>query len=194
MAAAATRSQTSNKEAISSAKPVSVLFVCLGNICRSPMAEGVFRNLTNYNTPDQHPLISRIDSCGTASFHSGSQPDSRTLAVLKDKAGLPNYRHQARKIKNPSDFEEYDYVIAMDEDNLIDLRDMVKRAKKRELSSGEEMKKVYLYGIFGGKSADEEVQDPYYGGKDGFEIAYEQVTRFGKGLLKHIEEDARREE
>ena len=173
-------------------KPVSVLFVCLGNICRSPLADGLFRALTSFDTPRQHPLIGNIDSCGTGAYHAGDQPDSRTLRVLDEKAGITTYRHKARRIKVPSDFEEYDYLLAMDEDNLIDLRDMVKRAKKRGLLDGDAMEKVHLYGSFGGKKVDEEVGDPYYGGRDGFEIAYEQVERFGKGLLKHIEEEAKK--
>lgn len=79
----------------------------------------------------------------------------------------------------------------MDQDNLIDMRDMVKRAgKKGHLDVGSTMEKVQLYGAFGTKNTDEEVQDPYYGGRDGFEVAYEQVERFGRGLLRHIEEQA----
>jgi low molecular weight phosphotyrosine protein phosphatase len=172
------------------AKPVSVLFVCLGNICRSPMAEGMFRHLTRFNTPEQHPLISRIDSCGTGAYHCGDQPDSRTLAALSTRGGITDYKHKARKIRVPADFEEFDYILAMDEDNRIDIRDMVKRARKKGVL-GEEMKaQVLLYGEFGGKAKDEEIGDPYYGGKSGFEIAYEQVERFGKGLLRHIEENA----
>ena len=152
------------------------------------MAEGYFRQLTNFNTPNQHPLIKDIDSCGTGAYHSGDQPDSRTLSVL-DKAGnITGYRHKARKVRVPSDFLEFDYLIAMDEDNLIDLRDMVKRAKKKRLLTGDEVGKCHLLGQFGGKDAEEEVQDPYYGGRDGFEMAFEQVQRCGKGLLKHIEE------
>ena len=193
--ATATRSQTAaDASTLRNTPPVSVLFVCLGNICRSPMAEGVFRALTSFSTKQQHPLISNIDSCGTGAYHAGDQPDSRTLAVLADYAGITTYRHKARRIKVPSDFEQYDYIIAMDEDNLIDLRDMVKRAKKRGLLSGDELNKVGLFGSFGGKSVDEEVQDPYYGGKDGFEIAFEQVERCGKGLLKHIEAQAKVEQ
>lgn len=113
------------------------------------------------------------------------------MTVLEN-AGISDYRHKARKVKVPSDFEEYDYIVAMDEDNLIDLRDMVKRAKKRSLLSEDGINKVYLYGSFGGKSTDEEVQDPWYGGTDGFDITYEQVERFGRGLLKHIEAEAKK--
>lgn len=184
--AAATRSHTAPETPTS--RRVSVLFVCLGNICRSPMAEGYFRSLTNFNTPCQHPLIKHIDSCGTGAYHSGDQPDGRTLSVLDKAGGIAGYRHKARKVRVPSDFLEFDYLIAMDEDNLIDLREMVKRAKKKGLLTGEEVGKCHLLGEFGGKDAEEEVQDPYYGGRDGFEIAFEQVQRCGKGLLRHVEE------
>jgi len=172
----------------STPKSVSVLFVCLGNICRSPMAEGCFRHLTAFGTDRQHSLIDRIDSCGTGAYHAGDYSDSRTMSVLDDN-GITGYRHKARKIRL-EDFERFDYLIAMDQDNLIDMKDMVKRAKKRGLLSGEEMEKLHLYGAFGAKAKDEEVIDPYYGGRDGFEVAFEQVERFGKGLLERIEADA----
>lgn len=150
------------------------------------MAEGVFRNLTNFNTLSQHPLISRIDSCGTGAYHEGDSPDSRTMSVLEQN-GLKGYKHQARKVRT-SDFEEFDYIIAMDADNLSNLKSLGKRSKKVE---GEEWEsKVRLFGEFGGKSKREEVGDPYYGGRDGFEVAYEQVKRCGEGLLREIEERA----
>lgn len=177
---------TNGEAASEPTKQVSVLFVCLGNICRSPLAEGVFRNLTA-----QNPLISRIDSCGTGAYHAGDQPDSRTLSVLEQN-GISGFRHKARKVKIPSDFEDFDHILAMDDDNLMDLKDMVKRAKKKGLLSGDEVQKVRLYGEFGGKSGDEEVGDPYYGGTTGFSVAYEQVERFGRGLLKHIEDEAKK--
>lgn len=172
--------------ATTSSPPASVLFVCLGNICRSPMAEGVFRSLAANNSH-----IARIDSCGTGAYHTGDQPDPRTLSVL-EQHGITGFKHNARKIRVPADFEEFDYVLAMDEDNLMDLRDMVKRAQKKGSLTGGEIEKVRLYGEFGGKRRDEEVGDPYYGGRNGFEIAFEQVKRFGEGLLKVIEEDAKK--
>jgi len=171
---------------------VSVLFVCLGNICRSTMAEGVFRNLTNFGTPDQHPLISDIDSCGTGAYHAGHSPDSRTMRVLQQN-GLNNYQHAARKVKVPDDFEQFDYVLAMDRENYDDLRDLVKRAKKKGSLGDDALDKVHLYGEFGGKSTKEEIGDPYYGGNEGFTTAYEQVVRCGNGLLKHIEEQAKKQ-
>lgn len=174
-------------------KPVSVLFVCLGNICRSPMAEGVFRDLTSFGTDDQTPLIADVDSCGTGAYHAGDSPDPRTIKVLRAN-NITSYKHAARKVRVPEDFEEFDYVLAMDLDNLEDLKDMVARGVKRKVISAEaaeDMKKrVMLYGTFGGKSKKEEVIDPYYGGGEGFEIAFEQMQRFGKGLLEHIQEGA----
>ncbi|KAK4909769.1 Low molecular weight phosphotyrosine protein phosphatase [Elasticomyces elasticus] len=166
-------------------RPVSVLFVCLGNICRSPMAEGTFRQLTHFGTPQQHPLISNIDSCGTGAYHAGDLSDSRTIAVLK-KNGITDYRHPARKV-TIEDFQEYDYILGMDDENVDDLRDLVKRAAKKGKLSGDEVDKVHLYGVFGGEDCTEEIGDPYYGGGKGFDTAYEQVTIFGKALLEHIE-------
>ncbi|TKA31864.1 hypothetical protein B0A54_16604 [Friedmanniomyces endolithicus] len=77
--------------------------------------------------------------------------------------------------------------------NVEDLRDLVKRATKKGSLSGEEAGRVHLYGEFGGKTKKEEIGDPYYGGRDGFEVAYEQVTKFGKALLQHIEMQVRKE-
>lgn len=175
----------------SDAGQVSVLFVCLGNICRSPMAEGVFRHLTEFGTSKQHPLVKEVDSCGTGAYHAGDRPDSRTLSVLEDN-GLTNYKHKARRVKVPEDFERFDYLLAMDENNYIDLRDSVKRAQKKGGLGSDALDKVHMYGEFGGRNRKEEIVDPWYdGGREGFEVAYEQVTRMGKGLLKHIEEQAK---
>ncbi len=161
------------------------------SICRSPMAEGAFRHLTHFGTPQQHPLIAHIDSCGTGAYHAGDLSDTRTMSVLKDN-GITDYRHQARKVRI-EDFREYDCVLGMDVENVVDLRDLVKRAAKKGVLSGEEGERIHLYGEFGDKAKDEEIGDPYYGGRDGFEIAYEQVTRFGKALLRHIEVEAAKE-
>ena len=134
------------------------------------MAEGAFRHLTKYGTSQQHPLIANIDSCGTGAYHAGDLSDSRTMSVLKDN-GITDYKHKARKVK-VEDFENFDYVLAMDDDNLVDLRDLVTRIKKKGTLSGGEAKKIYLYGAFGGNSQKEEVIDPYYGGRDGFCLLY----------------------
>lgn len=162
-----------------SAQPISVLFVCLGNICRSPMAEAVFRSLTASD-----PRLSQIDSAGTAAYHEGNPPDPRTMSTLADN-GIVNYDHAARKI-NASDFSTFDYIFAMDKENLHDLRRSRDRALKQNASTGgEEKGKVMLFGEFGGKK-NEQVGDPYYGARNGFEIAYEQMVRFSKAFIAQV--------
>lgn len=151
------------------------------------MAEGVFRNLTAFNTSQASPLVKSIDSCGTGAYHAGDFSDSRTMSVLADN-GIKGYRHAARKLKSPSDFRDFDYIFAMDENNLDDLRAEKRRAIKKGSLREEECGKIMLFGVFGGKG-EEEVGDPYYGGRDGFEVAYEQVSRFSKGFLGHLKQE-----
>lgn len=173
---------------------VNVLFVCLGNICkatyilegtsnrcvgRSTMAEGVFRSLTKGNS-----RIGQVDSCGTGAYHELDPPDSRTMDVLK-KNGITDYDHAARKVIE-EDFDEFDYVFAMDSWNLKDLQQLQKRAERK----GQKTRaKVMLFGEFSGKKKAEEVEDPYYGGGRGFDIAYEQVRRFTTNFLKSVDEE-----
>jgi len=156
----------------------------LGNICRSPMAEGVFRHVTKHGLPEANSHLERIDSCGTGAYHEGDPPDPRTLAVL-EKHGIHDFRHAARKFE-VSDFTTFDYIFAMDDDN----RDYLERARKRLIHKGEsdesELGKVMLFGIWGGKG-NEEIGDPYYGARDGFEIAFEQIERLSRGFIKMLE-------
>ena len=201
-------------------KNISILFVCLGNICRSPMAEGVFRALT-HNLPDSEGTSSSsstaskprprskygkddddivkssytftIDSAGTGAYHALSPPDPRTLAELK-RHGITSYDHAARKVR-ASDFYTFDFLFAMDSENLEDLNDARDRlVKQRGKKSGEKLGRVLTFGDrrFGGVPEDEEgegeeVVDPYYGGKDGFETAYQQVHTFSRGFLNWLE-------
>jgi low molecular weight phosphotyrosine protein phosphatase len=94
------------------------------------MSEGVFRHLTSHPA---HPLIGRVDSAGTAGYHTGAAPDSRTLATLKAKG--VSYSHAARQVKE-KDFEEFDWIFGMDRDNLYDLQQLRKRVVKKK--KGEE--------------------------------------------------------
>ncbi|KAK1468424.1 phosphotyrosine protein phosphatase [Colletotrichum melonis] len=189
-------------------QPVSVLFVCLGNICRSTMAEGVFRNFAQ--KPQYKGLISKVDSCGTgtnyggyvmmnpiplpnltrkakltrsfcatiAAYHVGDPPDDRTMATLEDH-GITDYYHAGRKV-SPSDFNKFDYVFAMDRSNLRDLQNLQQRGHTDSKA------KVMLFGEFSGGPRSEVVNDPYYGGDEGFAKAYEQCTRFSTNFLKHV--------
>ncbi|OAG00073.1 phosphotyrosine protein phosphatases I, partial [Paraphaeosphaeria sporulosa] len=173
-----------------SAAPVSVLFVCLGNICRSTMSEGVFQSLTRPPHAQPHALIRDIDSCGTGAYHVGDGPDSRTMQTLRNK-GITRYTHAARKFRASADFANFDYILAMDDSNLADLLELRAREVKRRGGEEEGVGRVMLFGEFGGKmrrgGRGEEVQDPYYGGKEGFEVAYEQAVRFSRAFLERLE-------
>lgn len=150
---------------------VSVLFVCLGNICRSPTAHGVFENMVKQQGHDQ--LIS-IDSAGTGSWHIGASPDERSAAVALQR-GYDLSHLKARKVTK-NDFSQFDYILAMDEQNLSDLRDMQPTNYTGHLS---------LFLDFA--EADEhEVPDPYYGGPQGFDHVLDLVEQASEGLLEHI--------
>lgn len=162
-------------------KGTSVLFVCLGNICRSPLAEAVFRD--QLKAPDA-PNVSRVDSCGTGAYHEGSEPDARSLAVLK-KQGVRGYVHRARKIQ-ARDFDDFAWIFAMDADNLENLLAMRSRIAQKRTAGDEGLARVMLFGAYSGDGRDEEVRDPYYGGAHGFDAAYEQVQRFSKNFLRQL--------
>ncbi|MCJ1362899.1 hypothetical protein MMC16_002005 [Acarospora aff. strigata] len=166
-------------QALATTPPTPPLLTDL-NSGRSPMAEGVFRSLTTSS-----PNISHIDSAGTIAYHAGNPPDPRTMSTLEAN-GITNYEHQARQVRG-TDFRDFDYILAMDGDNLRDLRSARQRylAKSNTREGDEGLGKVMLFGDFGGRKG-EEVVDPYYGARDGFEIAYEQMVRFSKGLLDEI--------
>lgn len=153
------------------------------------MSEGVFQSITRPANKPAHPLIANIDSCGTGAYHIGDEPDARTMATL-EKNGITTYRHAARKFHPSSDFVNFEFILAMDDDNLEDLERLRQREiKKKGTEDG--VGKVMLFGKFGGKKRrngrGEEVRDPYYGGNDGFATAFEQATRFTKAFLEQLE-------
>jgi len=147
------------------------------------MAEGVFRSLTQ----PSHPLIQRIDSCGTGAYHVGSSPDTRTMSTLRSH-GITSYTHAARQFSSERDFSAFDYILAMDRDNLAELAALRRRFVGREGARADGgVGKVMLFGEFVGEGERvEEVQDPYYGGDDGFRTAYEQSVRFGGVFLEKL--------
>jgi len=151
---------------------VSVLFVCMGNICRSPTAEGVFRHVVKQrNLQDQI----KIDSAGTHAYHIGESPDSRSQATAKSR-GVDLSTQRARKVE-AVDFERFDYVIAMDRSNYENLK---------ELASPEQQKKLHLFMDFTRDWDNAEVPDPYYGGGDGFKNVFDMVQSASEGLLESI--------
>ncbi|KAL8946339.1 MAG: hypothetical protein Q9222_007252, partial [Ikaeria aurantiellina] len=131
------------------------------------MAEGAFRAMTKGNQ-----RISQVDSAGTGAYHEGCPPDPRTMSVLEEN-GVADYDHSARKVRS-SDFVDFDFILAMDEDNLYNLSAMQKRIVKKSGTQAAPAK-IMLFGDFGGQTNGEEVVDPYYGARDGFTIAYEQM-------------------
>ncbi|KAI9728256.1 MAG: hypothetical protein M1834_007749 [Cirrosporium novae-zelandiae] len=155
--------------------PVSILFVCLGNICRSPMAEAVFKSQTK-----GHPGVGQVDSCGTAGYHVLEPPDFRAMSKLRQK-GITDFEHSGRQIAS-QDFHDYDYILGMDEMNMESLARL--RGRRKSASGGRA--RVMLFGEFAGKNRPEEVVDPYYGGQDGFEVVYGQLVRFTKGFVDEV--------
>lgn len=149
---------------------VSVLFVCLGNICRSPTAEGVFRQLVQ--TQNLSQFIS-IDSAGTSNWHVGQPPDPRATEAARARGiDLSTLRGRQAKAK---DFLEFDYVIAMDHENYASLS---------RLATPEQQDKLHLFLDFAEDVSELEVPDPYYGG--GFPHVLDLIENASRGLLNHI--------
>jgi len=151
---------------------VHVLFVCLGNICRSPLAEGVFRHLVAGKGLDQHFLI---DSAGTSSWHVGSPPDERGREAAL-RAGFDIGEQRARKISD-RDFEHFHYILAMDQTNLRNLRG---RAPEPHQGKIDFLLNYSSSGIL-------EVPDPYYGGVEGFKDCLALIREGAEGLLETLE-------
>jgi len=151
---------------------VSVLFVCLGNICRSPTAEGVFRKLIA--DAGLHERV-RIDSAGTAGYHEGAPPDTRAMAAAKAR-GFDLGGIRARRVI-ADDFEAFDLILAMDEDNLEDLRQAAPEGTRARLA---------LLLDFASGLRGRSVPDPYYGGKNGFERVLDMVTEACAGLVEEL--------
>ncbi|CAL8071760.1 unnamed protein product [Orchesella dallaii] len=146
----------------------SVLFICLGNICRSPMAHAIFEDLVKQNGVQDDW---EVDSAAIGSWHVGNQPDRRALKVLKEK-GI-NFSHPVRQVQS-KDFKHYDYIFGMDNENIRSLTSMAPKDSKA---------KIELLGSY-----DTEnlliIRDPYYDDDDkGFYDCYNQCLRSCKGFL-----------
>ncbi|HFQ14520.1 MAG TPA: low molecular weight phosphotyrosine protein phosphatase [Gammaproteobacteria bacterium] len=151
---------------------IRVLFVCMGNICRSPTAEGVFRHLVRQHELDEHI---ETDSAGTHAYHVGEPPDQRARQTAISR-GLDISDLRARKVK-PADFEKFHYVIAMDQDNYQLLA---------EMAPEEHTERLRLFLDFAPGLKEREVPDPYYGGPKGFEYVFDLVEEASRGLLEEI--------
>lgn len=155
-----------------------VLMVCMGNICRSPMAHGVLA--TRICDAGLEHVI-QVDSAGTHGYHVGEPPDRRAQATARsrgyDLAGL-----RARRL-DEEDFREFDYILVMDEDNLS-------HARKVQPSDGKA--RLHRFLEFAGSRREREVPDPYYGGAQGFEHVLDLVEDAADGFLAHLKEQHRR--
>lgn len=151
---------------------VNVLFVCLGNICRSPTAHGIFLHYVK-----QRGLQDRIsvDSAGTGDWHVGHAPDKRSTATAL-RRGYDLSELRARQVSR-DDFAQFDYIIAMDAENLRNLQHMQPKEFDGEL-------KLFL--DYGDQSGYTEVPDPYHGGAADFERVVDLVENAANGLLEHI--------
>ena len=154
-------------------KKTKILFVCLGNICRSPTADAVFKAQIKDAGLEQTIYI---DSAGTHAYHIGNPPDQRSQqAALKRGYDMKGLR--ARAVQ-PNDFAEFDYILAMDNDNLAILADSCPEQYQH---------KIGLFMQFCSDSNfGEEVPDPYFGGNQGFEKVLDMVEKAGQGLIKHL--------
>jgi protein-tyrosine phosphatase len=152
-----------------------IMFVCLGNICRSPVGEAVFRHLV-----EERGLSKKYDcdSSGTSAFHAGADPDPR-MGITAEKHGVP-MDHSAQQFKK-AHYEQFDLIMAMDQSNYKDILAVTQNHKLRT--------KVHMLREFDPQSADDaEVPDPYYkGGMEAFEEVYEIVHRSCNALLDELE-------
>lgn len=151
---------------------VKVLFVCMGNICRSPTAEGVFRHLVKQANADDRIFI---DSAGTHAYHVGEQPDSRSQATARTR-NIDMSQQRARKVCI-EDFEEFDHILAMDESNHYDLM---------RICPDHLQHKVELFMNYANNFSETEVPDPYYGGPSGFDHVFDLVEDASRGLIDKL--------
>jgi protein-tyrosine phosphatase len=156
---------------------VRVLFVCMGNICRSPTAQGVFAHLVE--SQGLTSLI-QIDSAGTHAYHVGEPPDVRATQAAK-KRNIELGSQRARRVTG-DDFLDFDYVLAMDRNNYDDLI---------SLCPTEHQSKLYLFLEFATGLGEDEVPDPYYGGITGFERVLDMIELATQGLLAEIRQQHR---
>ncbi|MCZ6593313.1 MAG: low molecular weight phosphotyrosine protein phosphatase [Bacteroidetes bacterium] len=148
---------------------IKILMVCLGNICRSPLAEGILKAKVDVDKV-------QVDSAGTGGWHIGELPDSRSIDIAK-KHGLDITDQRGKKF-SAYDFETYDYIFVMDNSNY---RDVIRMAKN---DSEKQKVRLILDEIFPGENVD--VPDPYYGGDHGFENVYQMLDQACEKIVSHL--------
>ncbi len=160
-----------------SVSKVRILFVCMGNVCRSPLARGALERLL-----EQTGLLAHVelDTAGTHTFHEGRSADPRAVAAAA-RRGVDLSRHRARRFRE-EDYERFDYILALDRQNLAFLE---------ERAPAEHRHKVRLLMSFCPELGHEEVPDPYYGGPQGFDLTVDLVEAAAEGLLRHLRRELR---
>lgn len=148
---------------------VKILMVCLGNICRSPLAEGIFSDVLSDLEVD-------VDSAGTAAYHAGESPDPRSVAIAL-RNGLDISKQRARQFQT-SDYDRFDHILVMDRENLSNVL--------RLAPSEDHARKVRLIMEFAGDHELQEVPDPYYGGREGFQLVYQMLKDAAYGFRKSL--------
>jgi protein-tyrosine phosphatase len=149
--------------------PVKILMVCLGNICRSPLAEGILESKLPSN-------LFTVDSAGTGNWHVGNKPDDRSIAVAK-KHGI-DITHQRGKHFQKTDFENYDYIYVMDNSNYSDVIDLANNDEQKNKVN------LILNELFPGENVD--VPDPYYGIQHGFDTVYAMLDEACDEIAKKL--------
>ncbi|MBK8601093.1 MAG: low molecular weight phosphotyrosine protein phosphatase [Flavobacterium sp.] len=149
--------------------PVKILMVCLGNICRSPLAEGILMS----KLPRKSFVV---ESAGTGNWHVGKQPDERSIAIAK-KNGI-DISHQRGKQFTPADFDDYDYIYVMDSSNYNDVVNLAQNQEQKEKVQ------LILNEIFPGENVD--VPDPYYGTQFGFETVFKMLDETCDSIAQNL--------
>jgi len=155
---------------------VKILFVCLGNICRSPLAEAAFRA-----EAERKGLDIELDSAGTGGWHADAPPDRRAIAAA-NRNGVDISHLRARKVTR-GDFERFDHIVALDEENLADLESMRPQGSRARLS-------LLLDHLTGREG--QSVADPYYGGDSHFDATWRDVADAARGLAEAIQKESER--